>query len=329
MKSIQDVTLNRRQLLTVALGASAAFGLAACSNGGGEKKDAPAPAASNADAKQAEAVALDTAAFDKLVADGAKADDAVIAANKWATKVKDAGTLRVGGVETSLLFSQLNEADGKHRGFDAGLFQLLANYILGSPSKYKLTKVQSSTRESVLQSDQVDAVFATYTINDKRKEVISFAGPYFTAHQGILVKADNKDINGIDDLDGKIVGVQEGSNGRSVLAQYAPKAEVQELGSDQELRTALEQGRINAYVVDVTLLMSDMVENPGKYRLAGEFGADDNYGIGLPLDSDGVAFVNDFLKTIEDDGTWAKLYTICIGSRIGETNVPTPPAIGA
>ena len=235
----------------------------------------------------------------------------------------------MGGVETSLLFSQLNEQDGKHRGFDAGLFQLLTNYILGDPSKYKLTKVQSSTRESVLQSDQVDAVFATYTINDKRKELISFAGPYFTAHQGILVKADNKDINGVADLDGKIVGVQEGSNGRAVLAEHAPKAEVQELGSDQELRTALEQGRINAYVVDVTLLMSDVAENPGKYRIAGEFGADDNYGIGLPLNSDGVAFVNTFLKAIEDDGTWAKLYTICIGDRIGEKNVPTPPAIGA
>jgi len=54
-----------------------------------------------------------------------------------------------------------------------------------------------------------------------------------------------------------------------------------------------------------------------------------NYGIGLPKDSDGVAFVNDFLKRIEDDGTWAKLWKICIGDRAGIDTVPEPPAIGA
>ena len=50
-------------------------------------------------------------------------------------------------------------------------------------------------------------------------------------------------------------------------------------------------------------------------------------GIGLPKGSDGVAFVNAFLKKIEADGTWAKLWTISIGQRTGSTAVPTPPAI--
>ena len=328
MKSLSNIVLNRRQLLALGLGATAAFGLAAC-GGGSEEATSTDAATDDAATESGEAVALDTAAFDALLAAGPVAEDADIAASTWATKVKDAGKLRVGGVETSLLFSQLDETDGKHRGFDAGLFQLLARYVTGDEAAYELTKVQSSTRESVLQNDTVDAVFATYTINDDRKKLISFAGPYFTAHQGILVKADNTDINGIDDLNGKIVGVQEGSNGRAVMAEYAADAEVQELGSDQELRAALEQGRIDAYVVDVTLLMSDAVENPGKYRIAGEFGEDDNYGIGLPLDSDGVDFVNGFLTAIEGSGTWAELYSICIADRIGESDVPEPPAIGA
>lgn len=53
--------------------------------------------------------------------------------------------------------------------------------------------------------------------------------------------------------------------------------------------------------------MGTMVRNPNKYRLAGDpFGPEDKYGIGLPKDSDGVQFVNDFLQKIEDDGTWAQ-----------------------
>ena len=69
---------------------------------------------------------------------------------------------------------------------------------------------------------------------------------------------------------------------------------------------------------------------PGKYKIAGKpFGSKEPYGIGLPLDSDGVAFVNDFLKKIEDDGTWTELWQICIGDRTGDTNVPELPEIGA
>ena len=108
-----------------------------------------------------------------------------------------------------------------------------------------------------------------------------------------------------------------------------PDAEVQELGTDEELRRALEQGRIDAYVVDATLHMGSIIENPGKYELAAEFGPEDPLGIGLPLDSDGVAFVNDFLKKIEDEGIWEKLYMICLGNRIGVDAAPEPPAIEA
>jgi hypothetical protein len=40
-----------------------------------------------------------------------------------------------------------------------------------------------------------------------------------------------------------------------------------------------------------------------------------------------VAFVNAFLKKIEADGTWAKLWTVAIGQRTGSKNVPTPPPL--
>lgn len=322
---MNDMNISRRSLLALGLNGAALLALAGC--GGGEAS-APAPAPDGGEA--AADTALDAEAFDACVASGPVAADDAIAASEWASRVKSAGKLRVGGVETSTLFSQLNEVDGHHRGFDAGLWQLLANYILGDSSAYELTLVQSSTRESVLQNDTVDAVFATYTITDKRKELISFAGPYYVGHQGILVKADNTDINDVADLAGKIVGVQEGSNGRAVLEEFAPDAgEVQELGTDEELRRALEQGRIDAYVVDATLHMGSIIENPGKYRLAAEFGPEDPLGIGLPLNSDGVAFVNNFLAEIEGAGKWTELYNICLGKRIGQDQAPEPPAIQA
>ena len=279
-------------------------------------------------AEESEGVAIDKEAFDELIASGITADDADIEANSWASAVKEAGVLRVGGTRTSFLFSQLDETDDGIRGFDAGLYQLLTSYILGDETKFELTQVDSSTRESVLESGQVDAVFATYSITDSRKEVISFAGPYYTSKQAVLVKAGNEEITGVDSLADKIVATQSGSTGPDILAEYAPDATVQEFANDLEARTALEQGRVDAYVTDYTLLLNAIVKNPDAYEIAGDvFGPEDNYGIGLPKDSDGVAFVNDFLKKIEEDGTWAKLWQISLGDRTGIDTVPEAPAI--
>ena len=280
-------------------------------------------------AEEAQSNAIDKEAFDALVAGGPVADDETVAASEWASKVKEAGKLRVGTTAQSFLFSLLDEEDGHYRGFDAGLYQLLANYIFGDPNAWEFTQVTSSTREDVLISDQVDAVFATYSILPSRQEVISFAGPYFTSNQGILVAAGNEDIKGLDDLAGKIVVTQQGSSGPAILEEYAPEAEVLEEIDDETARQDVEVGRADAYVTDYTLILGSIVRNPGKYAVAGIFGEDDNYGIGLPKDSDGVDFVNGFLKQIEDEGLWAQLWQISLGDRTGGAETaPEPPVIG-
>lgn len=281
-----------------------------------------------AEVVEPEGVEIDKAAFDSLISSGIVADDADIEANEWAKKVKESGTLRIGGTRTSFLFSQLDETDNGLRGFDAGLYQLLTRYIFGDEAKFELTQVDSSTRESVLQTDQVDVVFATYSITPERAEVISFAGPYYTSRQAVLVKKGNTEITGVDSLAGKTVATQAGSTGPDILAEFAPEAEIEEFEDDQAARTALEQGRVDAYVTDYTLLLNSIVKNPDVYEIAGDvFGPEDNYGIGLPLNSDGVQFVNDFLKKIEEDGTWEQLWKISLGDRTGISSVPAAPAI--
>ena len=307
----QQVVLDRRGFIAATFATVAGLGLAGCSDTSAEADKGSAAGSSKSPEDTEASTTLDAKAFDKLVDNGPKADDDAIA------------------VQTSTLFSLLNEKDGKTRGFDAGIAQLLSNYILGE-NKVEITQVTSDTRESVLQNGQVDAVFATYTITDERKKLVSFAGPYYYTQQAILVLADNDDIKSVDDLADKNVAVQSGSNGPAILEEFAPKASQQEFKTDEEARQALQQGRVDAYVIDNNMQQSALVREPGKYKIAGKpFGSKEPYGIGLPLDSDGVAFVNDFLKKIEDDGTWTELWQICIGDRTGDTNVPELPEIGA
>ena len=144
----------------------------------------------------------------------------------------------------------------------------------------------------------------------------------------MLVKSNNSTIQSYNDLAGKKVATQAGSTGPAILAQFAPKATVQEFQTHQEALDALRQGRVDAYVTDHTLLLNALSLGTGDAKLAGApFGAQDPYGIGLPKGSDGAAFVNAFLKKIQADGTWAKLWTTSIGQRTGSTAVPTPPAL--
>jgi len=268
------------------------------------------------------------APYDAIINGGAVADQATIDANQWAKAVKAAGVLKVGGSQTSNLFSLLDPATGKVVGFDAGLSQLLARYILGD-AQTELTTITTATREEVLTSHSVDVVFATYSITAARMEKINFAGPYYTSQAAILVKKDNTTINGVDDLAGKKVATQATSTGVTTLQKYAPKATIQELPDHAQCLAAVQQGQVDAYVIDQSLLLNALVSNTDVKIVGDPFGPVDAYGIGVAKDNDGKAFIDAWLKKVMDDGTWLKLWEATIKAKTGTTTVPTPPAINS
>jgi ABC-type amino acid transport substrate-binding protein len=265
--------------------------------------------------------------YEDIVAGGPVADDADVEANEWASAVREAGVLTIGGTETSELFSLLDPTTGTARGFDAGISQLLSNYILGEVN-VDLQQVTVDTRESLLESNTVDAVIATYSITPARAERIAFAGPYYGSQAAILVRKDDTEITGIDDLAGKTVATQANSTGVTLLEQEAPEAEILALPDHAQALSALQQGNADAYVIDQSLLMNAVVANDDVQIVGEPFGPKDLYGIGVNKDSDAVEFINAFLEEIESDGTWADLWTVTIGDRTGLTDVPTPPTPG-
>lgn len=315
--------LAKRPLAALAMGAAAMLALSACGGGSesGESGESGAAAGGGFESSNS--------AYDAIINGGPVADDATIAASEWATAVKESGTLSVGGTETSTLFSFLDPTTGVVTGFDAGLTQLLARYILGDASKTSHTQVSVDTREELLVNNQVDVVAATYSITPERLERISFAGPYYSSQAGIMVKADNADISSVEDLAGKTVTTQAGSTGEATIAEFAPDATVLALPDNAQAVQSVEQGRADAYVIDQTLLLNNVVKDPDNLKVVGEpFGDADLYGLGVPKDSDAVAFINDFLQKIEDDGSWLNLWKQTIQAQTDIKTEPTPPTIG-
>ena len=266
--------------------------------------------------------------YDAIINGGAVADDATINANAWATAVKKAGTLRVGATQTSTLFSLLDPTTNKLVGFDAGLSQLLSRYILGD-AKTDITVITTPTREQVLTSNSVDVVFATYSITAARMEQVNFAGPYYQSQAGILVAASNTSINSVADLAGKKVATQANSTGITLLQNEAPDATVVELPDNAQCLAAVQQGQVDAYVIDQAILLNALVSNNDVKLVGDPFGPVDSYGVGVNKDTDGKAFIDAWLQKIEADGTWLNLWKATIQAKTGATQEPTPPAINS
>jgi len=317
--------------MAAALSLVALGGVAACSSQSTSTAPTAAPVAKTGSSQPSSSTAANpgtgnVAAVNALIASEEPASAQAIAANSVAAKIKASGNLVVGAVETAPLFSLLDPSTGQVSGFDAGIDQLLAKYITGKNST-KLVTVTANTREALLENNSVDLVVATYTITPQRAKVVRFAGPYFEDGLGIAIRTGTTGITSAADLAGKTVVTESGSTIPAAIKAIAPTAKIQLFDTDAECLEALEQGRADAYVLDQGVLAGDAIANPGIKVLSAVFDQQP-LGIGVPLDQPQFeAFVNTWLKQIEADGTWAKLWKDTIGTAVAG-NPPVPPKVG-
>ena len=313
---------SRRTLLGAALALPTGLALAACSS---DSTDAPSLGDSGgSDGGGA------SSAYDGVIAAGPVAEDSVVSGSTWASAIKEKGTLTRGGTTANQVFSIIDPSTDKVTGFDAGVTQLLARYILGEGGEEKVDYVDTTveTRETMVQNDTVDCVIATYSITPERLEKIDFAGPYYLSGTSIQVRTEDKDsITGPADLTGKKLVTQSNSTGiQAIEDNVTDPGEVETLADHESCVAALKQKRVDAYVLDQGVLLGNSKADP-EVTVVGEPFTEDPYGIGLNKDSDALEFVNAFLEAIESDGTWKKLYEATIGQVI-EGEAPEPPTIG-
>ncbi|MDK7905935.1 glutamate ABC transporter substrate-binding protein [Winkia sp. UMB0889B] len=315
---------------TAAISVSA---LAACS--GPDKGHAP-NASSGSDktsSKSASGQRVTVADFDKLIASGPVASDAEIEKSPWAKAIKQKGKLDYGGVGTSPIFALTDVTTNRVTGFDAGIADLLAHYILGGSeadvAKHSsMTVMTPDTREPRLIDGSVDTVVATYSVTPERLEKVNFAGPYYSSGVSVLVKNSNNDIKSIDDLKGKKIAIQSGSTALKLVESKIPDAKQTLFDNNEACVTAVKQGQVDAYVQDEAMLLSAVAKSDGNIKVVGKPLTKDPYGIGLPKNKqDAVEFVNGFLKKIEQDGTWQKLWDATVGP-FNTADAPKPPTIG-
>jgi glutamate transport system substrate-binding protein len=242
------------------------------------------------------------------------------------------GKITVGTKFDQPLFGLKNPVSNEVEGFDVEMAKIIASKIFGGSAadagkKIEFVETVSKNREPFIQEGKVDFVVATYTINDTRKQVVDFAGPYYVAGQDIMVKADNTTIKSVTDLNGKKVCSVAGSTSIKNVQEKAPQADISTSFDKYSLcAEALADGRVQAVTTDDIILLGLIKDNPGKFKLVKKTFTTEPYGIGLKKGDDKFRdFLNDVIEEAFEDGSWAKAFDATVGAA-GE-KAPTPPKV--
>lgn len=223
----------------------------------------------------------------------------------------------------------LKEGDG-YTGFDVEVAKYVADKLGYTEVEFK--ESPSAQRETLLESDQVKMIFATYSITDARKEKVSFAGPYFIAGQDLLVRADDNSITGPDSLAGKKLCSVTGSTSAQNVQKEVPGVNLQNFGTYSECVAALVAKGVDALTTDDTILAgyAAQAQYAGKLRVVGKPFSTENYGVGLKKgNTDLCTKVTDAIKAMIEDGSWQKAVDNNLGAanyKPGPGNPPTPAA---
>jgi glutamate transport system substrate-binding protein len=207
------------------------------------------------------------------------------------------------------------QTGGTYTGFDVEIAKIVAKGLGVDPSGIEWKTTVSANREPFIQQGQVDLVVATYTINDERKKVVNFAGPYYVAGQDLLVPA-NSTITGPEALAGKKVCSVTGSTPAKRIQTDYKQAKLQQFDSYSKCVQALSGGQVDAVTTD-DIILAGYAAQPqyaGKFKVVGKKFSDEPYGIGLKKsDTKGCNKINDILKTAATDGSYKAAWDSTLG----------------
>ncbi|MFC3574342.1 glutamate ABC transporter substrate-binding protein [Streptomyces yaanensis] len=241
-------------------------------------------------------------------------------------RAKKRGYLVVGAKEDQPYLGEKDPATGTYSGFDIEIAKMMAASLGFAPKTIRFKTIASANRETALQNGQIDYYVGTYTINAKRKKLVGFAGPYYMAGQSLLVRRNERGIDGPRDLDGKRVCSAAGSTPYQRIQRDYPKAVLVAYDTYSVCVDNLLTYQVAAVTTDDAILIGYAAKAPDELKVVGRPFSKEPYGIGVPRGDNALRFaLNDALEARQKNGDWKKAYDATLG--LSGVPAPTPPAI--
>ena len=152
------------------------------------------------------------------------------------------------------------------------------------------------------QSGKSDMVMAGVTVTDERQKVMDFSDTYAEGIQSIIVPEDS-DIASADDLAGKIIGTQRGTTGYIYCTDDFGEDSVVAYDDGLTAVQALNNGQVDAVVIDNAPAKEFVAANPGLKILDTAY-AQEDYAIGVAKgNTELLNAINGALEELQADGT--------------------------
>ena len=259
-------------------------------------------------------------------------EEATFEAGTTMATLQEAGKITIGTKFDQPGFGLKGLGD-KPEGFDVEIGKIIAAGLGIDEDGITWTETPSAVRETVIEDGDVNLVAATYTINDERKERITFAGPYYVAGQQIMVRSDDTAITGPDafkaDSKLKVCSVAGSTPADNIGEYLASPGQLVTFDVYSKCADALRNNQVDAVTTDNVILLGLVGDSDGAFKVVGDTFTEEPYGIGIKKgDVEFCNYIVDTLKKASEDGSYEKAWTSTAG-KVEGSEVPTLPTADA
>jgi ABC-type amino acid transport substrate-binding protein len=193
---------------------------------------------------------------------------------------------------------------GNYTGFDIDLMDAIGEKI-GRTPEFQDTSFETIFRD--VGQGKFEAVISAATITPEREKEVSFSDPYYLSEQAILVK-EGSDITGLAELEGKVVGAQQGTTGLELGKEKANASELRPYPEGPDAINALKAGTVEAVIIDAPVAQN-AIEEEGGVEIAEKVPTEEEYGIAVAKDSTALLEeINQGLEEVISDGTYTTIF---------------------
>ena len=224
----------------------------------------------------------------------------------WA-RIQREGVMRVGTDPSWPPFEYIDEATGQIVGFDVDLARAVGQRL---GVEVELVNVGFDSLYDALYVGRFDAIVSALPYDPLLYGDVAYSISYFNAGQVLVVRTDEREISEVEDLSGKRLGVEWGSEGDVVGRRLQRKIEglkLENYMAPQDVLRALKGGEVEAAIVDAVSAYQ-FIAVEGGVQVVGHPLTDELYVVAVRLDSPLLLrAINEALVEMREDGTLERI----------------------
>ncbi len=206
---------------------------------------------------------------------------------------------------------EFQDDSGAFVGFEIDLVNEVASRL---GNEVEIVNIPFNGLFSAVQSGRIDIAISSITITEERLESVSFAQPYYDSDQSLTVAEGGP--ASVDEMNGKVVGVDTGSTGDMWATDHNDEAGFAEIRRYEGLAPAmldLTAGRIAGYISDIPALLYYVKDKP-ELKVVARIETGERYSMMFNKDAELAGQVNEVLTTLKNEGYIAGLHEKWFGA---------------